>query len=362
MLDGIKVIDFTQYLPGPYATLRLADKGAEVIKVESPTGDPSRFPPEKDQRDKYSFRAQNRDKKSIRIDLKEPENQLKIRRLIKEADVVIEGFRPGVSARLGIDYETIVQEKREIIYCSITGYGQSGEMSHLGSHDLNYMALSGVLSQFKDKEGMPIHPSITLADLVGGIAASESIAAALYHREKTGKGSYIDLSLADAVLSLMTNHVLIASATGYQQGISKLNKAVICYHLYETKDRRFVSLCALEEKFWENLCQAVKRPDWIPARNTAPTEDNLIYQEVKNLFLNHTLAEWTEFAQKVDCCMAPVLEADEVSSHRYYQERQLIEEKWGQHYVSTMYKSEASRKPSSPPPKHGEHTNELLGR
>ncbi|MRG84859.1 CaiB/BaiF CoA transferase family protein [Salinibacillus xinjiangensis] len=360
MLKDIRIVDFSQYLPGPYASLRLADRGAEVIKVESPSGDPSRFPPEKDNGDKYIFRAQNRDKKSITINLKESNGKRIARELIKQSDVVVEGFRPGVAKRLGIGYEEVSKDKPDIIYCSLTGYGQNGEFSHLGSHDLNYMSLSGVLSQFKDHKGEPVHPSITLADFIGGMAASESISAALFQRERTGKGAYIDLSIADTMFTLMTNHVALESTTGEENGISKLNKEVICYSLYKTKDNRFISLAALEPKFWENFCQAVKKQEWISAQLTVPNDENPVYLALKELFKSHTLEKWIKFAEEVDCCMAPVLEISEVSQHSYYKERNLSEEKWGMRYVSTFYKDESIIKNSTPPPKHGEHTNELL--
>lgn len=363
MLSGIRVIDFSQYLPGPYATLRLADMGAEIIKIESPNGDLGRFPTEKDGGPRYAFRGQNRDKKSVMLNLKEATEQRRAMDLIKHADVVIESFRPGVTKRLGISYEEIIKEKPDIVYCSLSGYGQEGEMSHLGSHDINYMALSGVLSQFKDDGGKPVQPSTTMADLVGGIAASESIIAALLQKERTGKGTYIDLALADAAVTLMTNHVLIESATGKPNGIEKLHKQLVAYSLYETKDGRFISLGALEFKFWKNFCKAVGREDWIPAHLSASDETNPVYAEVKQLFLKRTFDQWTLFSQQVDCCMAPVLETGEIINHPYYKTRKLVQERWGLNYVSTRYnKGESLLENSTPPPGHGEHTNELLGK
>ncbi|MCM3691092.1 CaiB/BaiF CoA transferase family protein [Neobacillus niacini] len=358
MLKGVRIIDFSQYLPGPYATLRLADKGAEVIKVESPSGDPARFPQEADGKDRYIFRANNRNKKSIILNLKDPSDQEVARLLIKKSDVVMESFRPGVVKRLGISYDEIVREKPDIIYCSLSGYGQTGPLSHLGSHDLNYLALSGVLAQLKDKAGTPIHPSITLADLIGGMAASEAISAALFQKERTGKGQYIDLALADVMLTLMTNHEIIESATGDRHGISRLNKSLICYYLYETKDGRFISLGALEVKFWENFCRAVDRKDWILAHLSSPDENNRIFTEVKKLFISRTFEEWTEFAETVDCCMAPVLEVGEVHQHSYHKGRMLIEDREGLRYVSTLFKNGLVN--FSPSPRQGEHTDELL--
>ena len=357
MLKGIRVIDFSQYLPGPNTTLRLADMGAEIIKVESPSGDPARFPPEKDGGDRYVFRAQNRDKKSVILNLKDPTQQQKAMDLIKEADVVIESFRPGVTKRLGISYEEIIKEKPDIVYCSLSGYGQEGEMSHLGSHDINYMALSGVLSQFKDDNGRPVLPSTTMADLVGGVVASESIVAALLQKERTGKGAYLDMALADVMSSLMTNHVLIESATGNKMELKDCIRSSYAYGLYETKDGRFISLGALELKFWENFCLAVDKEEWIQAHLTAPVETNSVYSEMKNLFLSRTLEQWTLFSQQVDCCMAPVLESGEIADHPYYKTRNLIQERWGLKYVATRYNNGKSLlEHSTPYPKHGEHT------
>ncbi|MFC5587745.1 CaiB/BaiF CoA transferase family protein [Sporosarcina soli] len=362
MLKGIRIIDFSQYLPGPYTTLRLADLGAEIIKVESPIGDPARFPPEKDGGDKYVFRAQNRDKKSIILNLKERSDQQIALDLIKQADVVIESFRPGVTKRLGISYEQVLKENSDIVYCSLSGYGQEGEMSHLGSHDLNYMALSGVLSQLKDDDDRPVHPSTTIADLVGGITASETILAALLQKERTGEGAYLDIALADTVLSLMTNHVLIESATGGQKGVERLHKQVICYGLYETKDGRFVSLGALEQKFWQNFCLAVNKEEWLPEHFSMPVDTNPIYVEIKKLFKNRTLEEWTTFSLEVDCCMAPVLEAGELANHPYYKARNMIHKKWGNNYVATRFTNGQSLLENSTyPPAHGEHTTKVLG-
>lgn len=337
MLKGIRIIDLSQYLPGPNATLRLADLGAEIIKIESPKGDPARFPPEKDGGEKYLFRAQNRDKKSVTLDLKELADQRIAMDLIKQADVVIESFRPGVTKRLGISYEDVLKEKSDIVYCSLSGYGQEGVMNHLGSHDINYMALSGVLSQLKDDDEKPIHPSTTIADLFGGIAASESIVAALLKKERTGKGTYLDIALADVMVTLMTNHILIESATGRQKGLEKIYKELVCYSLYETKDGRFVSFGGLEPKFWKNFCLAVNKEEWLPEHYSNSEDTNPVYIEMKKLFKSRTLEEWTTFSLEVDCCMAPVLETSEVANHPYYKGRNMIQEKWGHRYVATRF-------------------------
>ena len=192
MLKGIKIADFTQNLPGPYATLRLADLGAEVIKIEPPTGDHARYPLEKDQKENYLFRSMNRNKKSLALNLKNEEDKEVALEIIRKSDVLIESYRPGVMERLGLGYEDIRAIHPTIIYCSLSGYGQEGSMHQLGSHDLNYMALSGVLAQLKDNTGKPIQPTITFADLIGGTSATEAILAALFNRERSGNGSYLD--------------------------------------------------------------------------------------------------------------------------------------------------------------------------
>lgn len=359
MLTGIRVIDFSRHLPGPHATLRLADLGAEVIKIEPPEGDPVRLPKEHDGEDGFVFRAQNRGKKSMVLNLKERHDQQVALKLIRSADVVVESFRPGVAKRLGIGYEDAVKINPGIIYCSITGYGQDGPMHHLGSHDLNYLALSGFLSQLKDREGRPVHPTHTIADLIGSIVASESILAALVQREKTRKGAYLDIAITDALISLMINHILIQSATGQPNGISILNNQVICYGLYETKDGRYMSLAALETKFWRNFCEAVNRPDWLTSQLTPPVEENTVYQELKKLFKERTFAQWCSFAQEVDCCLAPVLETGELKDHPYVQARQLIQQEKGLLYTLTRPRGHAFLKGDYPYPKLGEHNEEL---
>lgn len=333
MLDGIRIIDFTQTLPGPHTTLRLLDLGAEVIKVESPNGDPAR------KRD-VVFQAQNRGKKSVSVNLKNNSERELIMELIAEADIVIESFRPGVVDKLKVGYEDAKKINPEIIYCSVSGYGQSGEMMNLGSHDINYMALSGILSQLKDDKGKPIHPSLTLADLVGGMAASEAILAAIIQKERTGKGQYLDIALADVMYTLMINNIPIESRAGSKNGLLNLSGSEICYHIYKTKDNRYMSLGAIERKFWINFCTALNKPSWIEHHNSEASNSNLIYLEIKEAFENRTFQEWKEFSLHVDCCMAPVLEINELYDYPYNNDRKLIYKKWGVNHVVTRYNND----------------------
>ncbi|WP_318505893.1 CaiB/BaiF CoA-transferase family protein [Bacillus sp. T3] len=356
MLSNIRILDFTNYIPGPFASLRLSELGAEVIKIESLAGDLARTTEVTDNHKEGSvFRAMNRGKKSVAVNLKTPEGLMAIRDLIKQADVLMESFRPGVMDKLGLGYDAVKQIKPDIVYCSITGYGQRGELSKLGSHDINYLSLSGVLSQLKDQAGVPTLPTITFADYFGSFAANERILAGIMAKERTGKGSYHSISITDVMTSLMGIHAIVEAETGYKHGLPVLNGTVISYTIYQTKDKRFVSLGALEPKFWQNFCQAVNRQDWISAHYSSVDEGNVIYQEVKALFLESTLQEWTEFSQSVDCCLTPILEVDQIkdsAKHLVYQAR------WGDPQIKMH--GDLDEVQQTPPPNLGEHTVDIL--
>ncbi|WP_175614961.1 CaiB/BaiF CoA transferase family protein [Piscibacillus halophilus] len=329
MLEGIRVIDFSQYLPGPFATLRLVDWGADVIKIEPPQGDPARTMAEG-----ALFAANNRGKKSVAVDLKSDEGIQSALDLIQNADVIVESFRPGVMDRLGLGYEEASSLKPDLVYLSLTGFGQNSLYSHQGSHDLNYMAMSGMLNQLKDKEGRPVMPTQTVADLIGGMAASEAIIAALFKRERTGKGTYIDLAMTDAVFSMMTNHAMLSKIAGIDSGIPVLDGSYANYRIYETKDRRYMSMGALEYKFWKNFCQAIGRDDWLaefPERLKQPET----IQEVEKVFLTKTFDEWIQVGRQHDCCLFPILEISEVLEGEYVKERGLVHEKEGRPFVQT---------------------------
>lgn len=319
MLEGIKVLDFTMLLPGPYASLRLADLGAEVIKVEPPGGDPARHV-----QSAAVFNANNRNKSSITIDLKTLEGKAQALTLLKGTDVVLEGFRPGVADRLGIGFEAAQAVNPQIIYCSLTGYGQTGPMRDLAGHDINYMAMSGLLAQLSGQENRPVVPKIQMADLVGGIVASEAVLAALVARSKSGQGQHLDVAMADAMMGLLTTHVLIEDAEGYPYGVEQLGGSVVCYNLYQTADRRYVSLGALEPKFWKTFCKAVEHPEWSSQQFSAAREENPVFKAISRLFLQHNLEFWATLGRDVDCCLQPVLNVGEVAGSVYAQERNMV--------------------------------------
>ncbi|TCT22370.1 crotonobetainyl-CoA:carnitine CoA-transferase CaiB-like acyl-CoA transferase [Melghiribacillus thermohalophilus] len=360
MLQGIRILDFTQYLPGPFASLRLAEYGAEVIKIEPLNGDPAKYMTIHGHSPLYT--ANNRNKKSMTLNLKTDEGQRIARQLIEQSDVVMESFRPGVMKRLGLDYEQVKTCNENIIYLSLTGFGQKNSMAHLGSHDLNYVALSGTLDQLRDQHGKPVHPSIPFADLIGGIAASEAILAALVQKGETGKGTYIDLALSDVMVSMMNSHVMISHLSGNKHGVPILDGSFIHYHIYETKDGRYMSLAALEYKFWKNFCEAAGKPDWVRAYPDHMGIEDPLYQEVKRLFLSRTQKEWTDFGLKHDCCLFPVLDVNEITHSSYIQERQLIHFKDSTPFVRTFFSENQIQGNIVPLPEPGEHTEEILTR
>lgn len=325
MLRGIRIVDFTRYLPGPFATQRLAAMGAEVIKVEPPGGgDPSRYLAERRDGEGLLFLANNRNKKSVTVNLKVPEGQAIAFRLACQADVVMEGFRPGVAEALGIGYERLKQARPDLIYCSLTGFGQTGPLRDLGGHDINYMALSGVLSQLADREGRPVQPGIQFADLIGGIAASEAVLAALVKRSLTSEGSFLDIAMTDVLISMMNTHVLYRQLLGIDRGVPSLGGGIVCYNIYQTRDARYVTLGALEKKFWAGFCRAVGKEEWISAQYSPASEENEVFVGMKALFQSRTLAEWEKFSREVDCCMAPVLETGEMIRHPHVLEKGLL--------------------------------------
>lgn len=313
-LSGVRILDVTYYVPGPFAGMRLAELGAEVIKVEPPAGDPSRG-----MGGGLVHRAHNAGKQIIRLDLKSESGKRDMLELVRSADALIETFRPGVMKKLGLDYESLREVKPDIVYCSLSGYGQAGDVAHLGSHDLNYLALSGTLDQLRDVNGRPVHPTNTFADYTGGLLASEQILAALIRKFRTGKGAYLDIALAEVMAEFLPNHDAYAQAGLSEHGVPEIGGGRISYAIYETKDGRFVTLGALEDKFWRNFCELANRPDWIPWAECAPGTPQ--HGQVAAFFKSKNWAEWYDLSLVHDCCLAPVLSAAERLEHPFFRGR-----------------------------------------
>lgn len=307
-LKGVRVLDVTYYVPGPYAGMRLADLGAEVIKIEPPAGDPASL-----MAGGLVHKANNKGKSIVYIDLKSEAGHAEMMQWVKEADVLLETFRPGVMEKLGLDYASLKRVKPDLIYCSLSGYGQDGPLSLLGSHDLNYMALSGALEQMADTSGRPVHPTNTFADYTGGLVASEQIIAALVKKFRTGEGAYLDIALAEVMAEFQGNHDIYHDAGVSDSGIPEIGGMRISYGVYETKDGRFVTLGALEEKFWQNFCELAEKPQWKSwsTKGIGSSE----YEEVASFIKGKTWREWYDLSLSADCCLTPVLKAHERFDH-----------------------------------------------
>jgi len=364
-LEGIRILDFSRMLPGPYCSMMLGDLGAEVIKVEEPiVGDPTRrSPPIIDGRS-APFAQVNRNKKSIAIDLKKPEGRDIFLKLASTADCVLEQFRPGVVDRLGINYAAVSEVNPRIVYCSLTGFGQDGPHRERSGHDLNYLALSGVLGLTTDDRGKPVIPGVQVADLAGGMIAGFAILAALLAREKTGRGQYVDVSMFDVMLSMLpipaAHH--FAGKTIPVGGKYVLSGAYPFYNVYQTSDGKFMTLGALEPKFWANFCKKIERDDLIARQFDAGEQRQNLFEEVRTVFKSKTQSEWIELMRDADCCCEPVLSMAEAFEHSQTRARELIRqgpsitEQLGFSYkLSDTPPRETSRAPAL-----GEHTAELL--
>ncbi|MDR2550370.1 MAG: CoA transferase [Desulfobulbus sp.] len=367
---GVKVLDVSRLLPGPFCSMLLADFGAEVVKVEDPGGgDYIRWWPPFLGKNSGFHVVLNRNKKSLTLNLKHPEGKRIFMRLAETADVVLEGFRPGVMDRLGLGYAALRAINPRLVYCAVTGYGADGPRALRAGHDINYLALNGVLS-YSGRQGNPTLSGVQIADLGGGaLYAAFAIATALFARERLGEGQYIDLAMADGAL---TWHCLrwgkyLADGLVPVQGDDFLNHGFACYNLYATRDGRTMSLGALEPQFWQLFCETVGRPEWNTSRYFEPgPHQRELQREVTALFLTRDLREWTELFAGADCCCEPVLNLDEVLADEQIRQRQMvvemIHEAWGT-YRQLGIAPKLSRTPGTirgHAPELGEHTTGIL--
>ena len=295
-LRGLKVLDLSRYLPGPLATKLLRDLGADIIKVEPPNGDALRYVPPIIEGVGASFTALNAGNRSISINLKAPEGVALLKRLVTEVDIVVESFRPGVMDRLGLGAEGLLDLNPRLIYCAITGYGQTGPLRDRAGHDLNYLARAGILGTFGPPGQPPMVPGVQIADIGGGSQpAVIQILAALLERSSTGKGRILDISIADQVAIF---GILGAHET---RGAGMLTGAAPCYRSYETADGEYVSIGALEPVFFAAFCGAIGRPDLIGDQYNPDAHGRL-----EALFRSKTQAEWVEALAGVDACVEPI--------------------------------------------------------
>ncbi len=371
-LDGIKVLDLTRLLPGAVATMMLGDFGAEVLKIEEPgIGDPMRHSVagsfEKGSPDTY-FLATNRNKYSMTLNLKHPRGKTILRRLVEEADVLIEGFRPGVMARLGLAYEDLRDVNPRLIYCALTGYGQEGPYAQRAGHDVNYLATAGVLGLIGQKDGAPVIPGVQLADLAGGsLHAVIGILLALQARTLTGLGQLVDISMLEASLSLMYLPLASYLAEGKQppRGNDSLSGKYACYQVYETSDGRYLALGALEPKFWANACKVLECEEYVE-RQFDPAAQVLMLATLRRKFKTRTAEDWLIRFAEVDTCIARVNDIAETIADPQLQARQMFIELEHAEYgavrqlAPTVRLSDTPGEAELPPPTLGEHSDKVL--
>ncbi len=356
-LSGIRVIDVTELLPGPFATQNLVDLGAEVIKIERARGDNAR--------NMFTgiFNCANRGKKSLTLNLKKPEAQELLHKLIKDADIFIEGYRPGVVNRLGIDYDTLSAINPGLIYASVSGFGQSGPEKDVPGHDLNYLAMAGVLSVSGTPDSDPMYTGgVPVADLAGSMYAVNSILAALLQRHQTGKGQYLDVAISDAILSWMGPRL---AAKEFDPSITKRNfLARPAYGVYQTRDKQFIALAALEEHFWVSLVKLLDLTEFAGDEYLALPKREQCYEAIeavlKTHFLSQDMAHWLKVLAENDIPVTVVSELDNVVEQPHYVARNCFGKSDAGNFVKYPVPMENLEPYAQKIPTVGEHNQELL--
>ena len=369
-LTGMKILDLSRLLPGPYCSLMLGDLGADVLKIEDPKlGDYMRWWGPRVKKQSAFFLMVNRNKKSMKLNLKTDWGRDIFFRLVRQHDVLLEGFRPGVMERLGLGYEALKEENPGLIYCAITGYGHTGPYRDRAGHDLNYLSLAGVLGTIGPKGGPPVIPGVQIADIGGGaMFAALGILAAYIARQETGKGQFIDVSMLDGSFAWLTVPLgkTLADGEDPKPGDSFLTGRYACYRIYETKDGRHMGLGALEPQFWEAFCKLVNREDLVGYQFAEGEKQTHLISEVSGIFKEKTRQEWIGFLKDTDCCCEPVNSVSEALMDSQLLAREMILE--ADHPTEGRLKQigipvKFSETPGSlrlAPPNHGEHTQEIL--
>ncbi len=369
-LQGIRILDLTRLYPGPLGTMMLADMGADVIKVEDMNSpDYMRFYPPYIESESAGFIAVNRSKRSLAINLKSAGGVGIFFDLLKTADIVIEQFRPGVLDELGIGYAAAGKIKPDIIYVSITGYGQDGPYAAVAAHDINFIGYAGILSATGSRETGPVLPAPQLGDVAGGAYMSIiACLSALWAREKTGRGQQVDVSMLDCLLPLMTLQMAHYQATKLTMapGELPLSGGLACYGTYPCADGKYVALGILEAKFWKIFCDMAGRPEWVDRHMVMGAEAESLRKEITALFRTKTRGEWIARAKDLDVCLTPVLDISEVETDPQLKARQMVYEQT--HPVCGTIKgigvplkfSATKAAPAGPAPSLGEDTRSIL--
>jgi crotonobetainyl-CoA:carnitine CoA-transferase CaiB-like acyl-CoA transferase len=364
-LEGIKVVDLSWFLPGPYLTTALADHGATVVKVEPPgEGDPGRHIRPLDQRSSVFFRNMGRGKKSVVLDLKSAQGRADLFRLACAADVLVESFRPGVAARLGVGYEAVSKHNPGIVYCSISAFGQDGAYPGRAAHDLALEAMTGVLSLTLGDDGRPAIPGIPIADLVSGLHGLAGVLMALLRRHATGKGDCIDISMHEALMASCANVVGHAFADGTQPEVKhqRTTGGSAFYRVYETSDGRQLVLAGQEMKFVNNLLGALGRPELAPLCEWPGPHQGPVMAFLETTFRQKPLAHWMRWLGTLDVCWGPVNSLPEAIEDANLLKRGaiVVGEDGRKHLAPVVrFRNEPAR-PVYREPLLGEHTEQIL--
>jgi len=368
-LEGFLVLDLSQRLPGSLCTQILADLGAEVIKIESPGGgDGFRWTPPLIKTYGSFFHVLNRNKRGMTLDLKRPAGRDVLLRLAAKADVLLESFRPGWMKETGLGYDDLKTSNPRLVYCSLTGFGQDGPYRDRPAHDIDFLAVSGILSLIGEKGGRPVLPAVQFAGAGGGLSAAMGILAALLGREKSGRGEYIDMALLDGLapfLGLVMSQYMTDGKLP-ERGDTLVGGGYAFYNVYETRDGKFIVLGCLEEKFWEVFCKAIHREDLIGEQFAPAPRRHEIIEELRAVFLEKTREEWLEYLGRHEICFSPVNSLEEALSDPQIEKRSL----WfrGSHPSDGEIPQQAfpvrfsGDRPGwrSHPPELGEHTEDIL--
>lgn len=367
-LDGLHVLDLSRLLPGPLCTMILGDLGADVVKVEQPEiGDYARFAPPLIGDTGSAFLMLNRNKRSITLNLKNAEAKEILHKLATKADVLVESYQPGVAERLGVGYPAIRKVNEHIIYCSISGYGQTGPYRDFVGHDLNYAAYSGAIGATGLKGGPPVIPAVQIADIQSAIYAAVAITAALYRREKTGEAEFIDVSMMDtAIASMIMPLSFHFAGASTERGESFLSGGAPFYNVYETKDRKFISIASLEPKFWAELCNALGVEEYQDQQIVSAEVSQQISAALAEKFREKKRDEWVKILNEREIPCAPVYDVSEVPADPQVRAREMIFEMETEAFGKLNQLATPIRISHNPlvvrsgPPKLGQHTLEIL--
>ena len=367
-LQGLRVLDLSRLMPGPLCTMILGDLGADVIKIEQPQiGDYARSAPPLLGDTGSAFLMLNRNKRSITLDLKKAEAQEILCKLAARADVLVESYRPGVADGLGVGYQTVSQVNARIVYCSISGFGQDGPYRDLVGHDLTYMAYSGAIGGTGPRGGPPVIPAIQVSDIQAAMYSAIAIMAALYGREKTGKGDFIDISLMDAAVASMILPISFHFAgESTERGSSLLSGGAPFYNIYETADRKYVAISALEPKFWIELCSVLGLEKYQDKQLASVEEKERIRDDLAAIFHLKTRDEWVKILNEREIPCAPIYDVSEALADPHVMSRKTIFDTETEAFGKLKQLATPIRMSNSlltarlPPPRLGEHTLQVL--